>query len=294
MLNLETQTLTELIAQASDDLHVYADASLIDSAKLIGEVARCNETLGVRINKIKQVFIPVNNTLAELPRDFYKLECAFAIYSTERYGSGILDYGNQVQQTSEQPCNDKDVVGCGVIDNNCTQCLDEGCMMCNEGKYWIERKPAFSSNVTVINNFVPLAVANHNLLTSYSPIRSYRGHALSIDQEEGVINLPFQSGEVFFSYLANLTDPDTGELLVPFHPKLNPYYLYTVKTKILEDIFMNSEADVERKLAYAKRERNLAFTDAVDFVMSAKGKAWLKYNKERELEFYNKWFKLFK
>ena len=288
MLDLETQTLSELIATASDDLHSFADANLIDESKLIGEVARCNETIGVRINKIKQIFIPVEDFIAVLPQDFYKVECMFGLYGQQTYGSGILDYGNQVQQTCEKP-EKKDLVGWGKTD------CDEGCFKYDAGKYWIERKPAFSSNLIVVNNFTPLSIINNSsIATSYSPHRGYRSNnTASINKEEGIIKTSFMTGEIFFSYLANFIDPNTGELLVPFHAKLNPYYLYSVKAKILEDIYINSEADVERKLAYVKRERNLAYTDAIDFVMSAKGKAWVKYNKEREREFYNKWFKAF-
>lgn len=296
MPNIPTQTLSQLVASASEDLHSFADANLIDEDKLIKVVARCNEVLGVRINRERQIFIPVVNGLATIPLDFYKAEALFGIHSVQRYGSGIIDYGNQVQQTNKEPCNDDDVVGWGqhTCETNCNETCYEGCLREDEGKYWIERKPSFGNQCTIINNFSPIKISNPNeFLVPYSPSMRYGTQTATIDMEEGVINAPFQTGEIFLCYLANFTDPNTGKLLVPFHPMLNDYYEYSIKTKILENVFMNSEADVWNKLQYAKRERNLSYADAIDFVMSAKGRQWVEWNKKREHAFYNKWFKMF-
>ncbi len=48
---------------------------------------------------------------------------------------------------------------------------------------------------------------------------------------------------------------DDGNLLAIDHPKLNQYYNYAVKERILENLYLNGEPDIERRLQLVQRKK---------------------------------------
>lgn len=279
-------TLTQLMASVEDDMHKYADAGLVDAMKLIKVVRACNEKLGLRIYRSKHTLLYINHDgRADLPFDFYKAEMAFAI--TNRVVNTHLPIGPGLQQVTTPPtlCD----VARGDITNLTGCCLDS----LGDGCNWLIKTPLTQLQVA-IQEFIPLHIgAGVKHFAGHSPNahHSHRG-SYEINVEEDFIETNFRGGVIYFSYLADMKNED-GEDIIPFSPLLNPYYEWSIKTKILQDIFINSEDDVFNKLKYAERERNLSFQDAVNFAMGKQAREWQKYDDARSREFFRKYYSIF-
>ena len=75
---------------------------------------------------------------------------------------------------------------------------------------------------------------------------------------------------------------EDGEIEIPFHPMLNSYYEWSVKEKLLEDMFLNSDADVQQKLAYAAQKKREAHGSAWIFANSREVGEWNKIQKKKQ------------
>jgi hypothetical protein len=268
---IPTIKFSQLLASVRDDLPKYDGEGMIDAGKLIKVVHRCNDVMGINIYDHKECIIPVKNFKGNLPMDFYKAEMALAVGEVTR-NFGVIATGNHYEWTTVQ--------------NACS--CEGGTSVC------VTPLEQFQPTITY-NTFIPLKLGENafKCFSEKSPCRSWGTGKYEIDFEEDLIHTEFEEGLIYLSYMANMTDPDSGELLVPFHGRLNDYYEYSVKARILENMFLNTEADVAQALAYVKRERNLAFSEAVDFVTSKSYREWRQMEEKRQRAFYNRWYKAF-
>lgn len=269
MNKFRTIKFSQLLASVEEDMRRYADEDLINPSSLIKVVRRCNEVLGLNLYNKKTCIIPVKNYKADLPLDFYKMEMVFSIHEGSYY-TGPIATGNHYEwETVQNAC---------FCDNNTAVCVIPLEQHQPKMKY---------------KRFTPLSIGSgDDFLCEYSPNRVWNSK-YTIDLSEDLIETPFEKGVLFICYLADLTDPETGELLIPFHSQLNPYYEYSVQTKILENAFINSDDDVEKKLAYVKAERNASYSEAVQVVMSKTFKEWSQYHDRYQKEFFNQYYKIF-
>lgn len=271
MNNFKKIKFSQLLASVRDDLHKYADEGMIDPSRLIKVVHRCNDVLGVNIYDRKQCVVEVKNGRADLPLDFYKMEMVLGIGEVSHY-SGLINPHVKKEYDSYEPA-----------------CLCEG------DKPTICVYPVHQPDVVIkYDTITPLILSGDtSMYAPNSPASNWVGGAYRVDLQEDFISVGFKSGRLFIGYLADLVDPDTGELLIPFAPQLIDYYENSLKTKILEDLLANSEADVERALQYYKRERNLSYYEATSFVSTKSYREWDIYRKKTEIEFYRKYYKMF-
>lgn len=270
MNNFKKIRFSQLMASVRDDLHKYDDEGMIDSSRLIKVVHRCNDVLGINIYDTKQCVTEVEGGRADLPLDFYKMEMVFAVGEVTRH-TGLINPQVKKDYVVHHPA-------C-MCEDNTTVCV------------YPVHQPDY---IVKYNTFSPLVINNgQSMITGYSPNHRWNNGKYSLDLDEDSLSVNFDKGKLFLSYIADMVDPETGELLIPFHGRLNDYYEYSIKTKILEDLMMNSEADVQNALMYAKRERNLAASEAIDFTMSKSYREWSKYTKKREQDFYNKHYSMF-
>jgi len=279
-------TLSQLMASVEDDMHKYADAGLIDTMKVIKTIRGCNEKLGLRIYRSRQQLLYINEEgQADLPADFYKAEMAFAMVN--RLVNTQLPIGTGLQQVTTQPtlCD----VARGDITNLTGCCLDSLGDSCT----WLVKTPLTQLQVS-IKELIPLHIGSgREHFVGYSPNPHHSRHgSYVINVEEDRVETNFKGGVIYLSYLADMKN-DTGEDIIPFHASLNPYYEWSVKAKILQDIFINSEDDVINKLKYAERERNLSYQDAVNFAMGKKAREWQRYDDQRSREFFRKYYAIF-
>lgn len=293
LLNLPTITYSQMMASVMDDISVYTDGSLVDESRVIKVIQRCNAVLGVNIHKQKVRLLTVKDYSTTLPLDLHKVEWAFSSH-LHQLNTGFVTIEDERELRDTQV---KTVFAHLNLENlwypvdtpsgkyMYNECIDQ----CRD-----YRLAPYTNNAYTIKSLQPLRYVDrdNSLLTEYSP-RFRSTDTYFIDREEGIITTSFQEGYILMSYVATLIDEDTGELLIPNEPKLYGYYEYSAKAKVLEDIFMNSEADVEKKLMYAKKEANSFFLEAADFVATAKGSQWRELNKTAHQRFYNRWVQTF-
>lgn len=69
-------------------------------------------------------------------------------------------------------------------------------------------------------------------------------------------------GKVYISYMGAMED-EQGNLMVLDHPKINEFYEWAIKARIFENMYMNGEPDIERRLQLVKAELKTARAEAL-------------------------------
>lgn len=277
--------LSELMSSVKSDLNLYDDSGFIDEDKVIKIIAECNEKLGQRIYKSRECKITVSNYKADIPTDLYKIENILAtqILNVTNFNPSAIQ-ARQLEFLDVKPTDTSKVITYGKMGcvDNCNNC------------YWVEdRRTVAKTQKLIFERFIPLQLSSslYNKCTEYSPC-SYNNKEYKIDVEDNFFKFSFEKGEIYLSYLGNLISED-GEIEIPFHPKLNPYYEYAVMEKILENMFLNSEADILQKLQYISQKKKDAYSVAWDFANTREVNEWSKIQKKLQTEYYNKWYKIF-
>jgi hypothetical protein len=103
----------------------------------------------------------------------------------------------------------------------------------------------------------------------------------------------FREGKIYLCYLADLVNDD-GEILIPKDDLLYPYYEWSAKAKILENILMNSEADVVEKYKLAESKKSAAYSDAVNYISTSYSGQYERLIKTRREQIYNSYYKMWK
>lgn len=294
--------LSQVMASVRSDLQLYDDANMVDEDRCIKIVMECNEKLGQRIYKSKSCKIQVEDYRGTMPSDLWKIENIFALSTTTNKGLTYSEGGGiigatQITYTDYVPPKilSKDVsnLKCATetscnIDNPCST----GCNSCSSKITYLtqEQKHYLEYNNTQL---IPLtlSISTLNNCVDYSPCSKYKGD-YSVNIEDGEFEFSFKTGIVYLSYLGNMINED-GEVLIPFHPMLNQYYEFAIKEKILQDIYLNTQADVLQKLQYVSLEKSKHYYDAYSYTQTSKAGQYAKMRKQREMEYYNKWYKMF-
>lgn len=274
-------TLAQLLASVSLDLRLYDASGYIGESTVIKVIHKCNDKLGVKLHKSKQCLIDIKDYKGNLPDDFWKAELIFGTYLSEISTTLPLIPGNIVEYTTD-PCG---VEGGTIVNNLKVKYSDS-----NNACVWAIKYPE-TEKITTITNIIPLTMKQgcKQNSTYYCPNSSGQ---YSIDIDDNVVTTNFKEGQIFLCYLGLMED-DKGNVLIPFHPLLNDYYEYSVKEKLFEDIFLNSEDDVEKKLQYVTMKRKEAYLDAWQFSGTPEYREIEKYDEKRVKDFYNKWFNIY-
>lgn len=276
--------LSQVMSSVKSDLQIFDDSGLIDDDRIIKVIAECNEKLGLRIFKSKECTIQVSNFKAELPSDFYKIENIFATEIVNAINTNPSFGAKQLEFSATPPCDTSKMITYGKIG-----CVDS----CDNCYFVTDRTPTTNPTQIQFERLVPLSITDriYDRCLEYSPCTRYKGeYKVDLNQEEFVFS--FESGIIYLCYLGNLVSED-GEIEIPFHPKLNSYYEYSIKEKILEDIFLNSDGDIINKLRYITEKKREAYAIAWDFANTKQVNEWSNVQKNLQREYYNKWYAIF-
>jgi hypothetical protein len=85
--------------------------------------------------------------------------------------------------------------------------------------------------------------------------------------------------KVYICYLGAMEDAQ-GNLIVLDHPLINNFYEYALKLRIMENIYLNGEPDVERRLEFLKKEYKEARALALGLVTTPD---WYEFKKTIEM-----------
>lgn len=269
--------IKELLAMVKRDFKKFDAEGLIDNGSLVKTVMYCNDKLGLAIREIRELAIPVIDFKAELPLDFEKLYYVTALDCTNTSTTEVRNpFDNNVDQdVIYKACLNRDQLGC--VDNY---------------QVIIERKgqqiPYYYNQWTQLSISPKFA----NLCHIDCPNKRKNGK-YEIEIRDNQIITPFKSGMLYLIYIGMMKDEE-GNITFPFHPLITPFYEWSLKEKIISNaIFETDGKGLGDMLKYAQSERVKSWLDAFNFTSEREYGEWTKAQHNRELGWYNKWFKYF-
>lgn len=253
-------TYSQLMNSVEQDLEKYLNENLIDRQRYIKTIRRVNADLGLKINKEKEVIIPIKDNKGILPNDFLFAQLVMVCSKTKIVN--LVDSAENLKTMLE--IDPIDVQDCKIV-------CPPGSLASASGCYYVA--------TTVKNNTkVEYKLDKSIRLTEKSLKFCAEGCNVNpglaeyeLDMTDGELFVNFAEGEIYLNYLSDMVDNDNNILIVD-HPMLTDYYEYSVKKKILEDIIMNSDdpsASEKYKLTLqllAKgRKEAISFVNTVEY-----------------------------
>jgi hypothetical protein len=308
---LKYRTFDQLLEDVTVDFSSFALENMIEPQQLIKLVKKINYELGLRINQQKEIVLDVSHYKVKLPDDFYTFNYALICGDfKEVVGYDGYAGGTNIQEIpyTDWPNN---VTECGCPkDNRC--CLDgkEGiCITHNpEAPYgdtniqprrvFLNCKNEAYELIQVVNPSVT------RIFRSLRPLRMKASQEIececpnlyynTIDQgwiKNGFLHTNFETGRIYLNYQGELVDYD-GNLLVPDHDLLNEYYEYALKSRILENLFINGE-DVAQRIQLIEQRTKLARNNALSLVNTPNFKEMEKLWWTNRKAMYGKYYYMF-
>ena len=255
---LKYRTFDQLLGEVSTDFKMYNNEGLIEPAELIKVAQRVNYDLGLRIHKTKETVLEIEKGKAKLPGDFYVLNTAvlcgkYKIQQPVIAGSQREDIWVETCRKCAGPvgqcgCEDKYLMGVQTHGDS-------------NGEIVLIEK--IKSEVRVYENFERIHMADGKMLKPSGDM-SHNPSTPSGEIRNGFIYTNLSEGKVYINYEGNLEDLD-GNLLVLDHPMINEYYEYALKSRILENLFINGE-DVSQRMQLIEQRLKGARNNALTIV----------------------------
>lgn len=298
---LKYRTFQELLDEVSLDLRTYSNEGMIEPAQLIKIAQKVNYDLGLRINQTKCDILEIHNGKAQLPDNFYVLNYAMLCSKyklIQEIPSGRHTEDVQVD-LSKFP---------GGSCNRCFKpniCADEFPVPDSCNKNYCDCKKIYTNSCgetfTVIQQLGGHVIRTYDEFEylTFKPGRfvDRRCHNNRISSrheaeiKDGFIFTNLNHGKLFISYEANLEDDD-GNLLVLDHPMINEYYEYTLKQRILENLYFNGE-DVVQKMQLVEQRLRPARNNALSIVNTPDFQELQDIHNSNRRYMYNKYYRMF-
>lgn len=318
---LRYRTFDELVADASNDFKKYQLEGIIEPQELIKVAKRVNYDLGLRIFQTREVVLEVEKSRVRLPNDFYVLNFAFVCnkYKVKTYypqGTHIeerpvgqvapeyqeappeeVDFCTDIV-VPEEPCDPCDPCSqCGQQNANCEPCNvccanPDSCSLTCKGEV-MQVVQVLKSETRYYESMIPLKIeANPKAVDQDCPNIRWFGE-LSGYIKDGWLFTNFETGKIYLNYQGMLED-DHGNLLVPDHPKLNDYYEYALKQRILENLVMNDEVVNPNKIQLIEQRFRSARNDAWSIVNTPNFEEMRQVYQMNRKAMYNKYYSMFR
>jgi hypothetical protein len=314
---LQYRTFDELFADASNDFKKYQLEGIIEPQELIKVAQRVNYDLGLRIYQTKEVMLEVEKHKVRLPNDFYVLNFAFVCnkYEVKTYypqGTHIeerpigtvtpeyqqappreIDFCTDViiPQEPTNPCGQ-----CGepVYNDTCNSCCNnpDSCTLTCKGEV-TQIVQVLKSETRYYNQMAPLKITNSKNVDKHCPNLYWDGELRGEIKEGNWLHTNFETGKVYLNYQGMMEDHE-GNLLVPNHPKLNEYYEYALKQRILENLVMNDEQVNPSKIQLIETRYRASRNDALSIVNTPNFEEMREVYRMNRKAFYNKYYSMFR
>lgn len=299
---LKYRTIDELLNEVAADFTMYSLEGLIEPSQLIKVVQRVNYELGLRIHGTKEAVLELSHAKAKLPDDFYVLNYAFLC--GEETVTREVPQGRHTENVIVNDCN-----RCGAPQGQCG-CEFTYTVECKTGeKVFVQVVEKRKYETRTYSNFERLGMspssgmcdAMDNTYRSayikngfiYVDFGRFWQDTASFQSipDDGVRNLDVHR-KVFISYEGTLED-DKGNLLVLNHPLINEFYEYAIKSRILENMFINGE-DVGQKIQLIEPRLRAARNNALSIVNTPDfGEMFTLWRTNRKA-MYAKYYDMFK
>jgi hypothetical protein len=303
---LKYRTFDELLDEAATDLHTFNLEGMIEPAQLFKVVLKINKELGLKINQTKQCMIEVDHRKAKLPADFYAAN--FALLCGKFTVTAPVLSGRHTENIQIDTTNDG-ISPVVEIVSNCAGGVCSEYKVIEQVKYQtrtftevlplqLSRSPlisdefqqmvltADSSRWVGYNDESQIALTN--LDRFHRDPESFRAQITDTH-----IRTKFEHGRIFLSYEGNLVDDDNN-LLCLDHPIINEYYEYALKSRILENLYLNGE-DTEKKMLFIDEKRlKPARTNALSIAYTPDFAELKKTHESNRKAMYKKYYNIFR
>jgi len=291
---LKYRTFDQLLEDVTVDLSSLALENMIEPQQLIKLAKKLNYDLGLRLNQQKEVILDVDHGKVKLPDDFYTFNFAFICGNFERAvgydgfagGTNMIevpitdskipetysDFPAQVPDPCDtsQPtccCDDKGNVGTCLVHNpkqpyGCELTKPRVFMNCKNEAYELIQV-INASETRLYRELYPLKMKASQNIDCACPNLYYN----TLDEgwiKHGFLYTNFKTGKVYLNYQGQMEDEE-GNLLVPDHDLLNEYYEYALKSRILENLYINGE-DVAQRMQLVEQRLRAARNNAKSVV----------------------------
>lgn len=316
---LKYRTFDQLIEDVSVDMTGLALENKIEPQQLIKMARKVNYDLGLRINQTKEVVLDVCHGRVKLPDDFDTFNLGYIcgdFIKTVGYDIG----GTNIQEVpyTETPASVDQcaapTVNCSACNSNPCQATAAGCLPsnvdlnksvgvygdtcikprvftnCKNDKYELIQIVA-GGNAYVSRNLLPLRMRSSRRIDSECP-NLYANTTNEGWIRDGFLFTSFDTGKVYLNYQGEMEDEE-GNLLVPDHPLLNEYYEYAIKSRILENLYINGE-DVAQRMQLIEQKLRPARNNALSVVNMPNFKELQGIHWANRKAMYSKYYDMFK
>ncbi len=293
---LKYRTFDQLLEDVTVDLSSLALENMIEPQQLIKLAKKLNYDLGLRINQQKEIILDVTHGKVKLPDDFYTFN--FAYICGDRTSSRTIGYDGFAGGTTMRevkitdgtipetysdlpaqvpdPCDTSAPTPCCDDKGNLGTCLTHDpnqpygdaltkprVFMNCKGESYELIQTINTGETFVYNELYPLRMKPSQNIECHCPNLYYNTHNEGWIKH-GFLYTSFKTGKVYLNYQGQMED-DEGNLLVPDHDLINEYYEYALKSRILENLYINGE-DVAQRMQLIEQRLKGARNNALSIV----------------------------
>lgn len=241
------KSTASLFSKIKEDFKSFDNSSLIDEGRFFKDVKYILNLLGRKWYITAETILEVCDYKVELPDDFYLVESLYKCNST-------------IETDCLQP---------GVVLRKLT--FDHYPNPCDRDPHHFDCE-AVPYNDCIFNRQEEILVQRDNIVTRYShPVLMKTGNVSTrecctntcaniyskcldtFSIQNGKLYTNFKEGSMYLMYNAFPLDEE-GYPLIPDNEMVEKCIEYYIKSNILENIWINGDADVERKFIYFKQE----------------------------------------
>ena len=282
---LKYRTFNQLLDEVGTDFVMYNNENLIEPAQLIKVAQRVNYDLGLRIHGTKEKILEVEKRKVKLPDDFYVLNYA---YLTSTYK--VTYKANAGRETENK------IIGRGSLDT-CSRCYKPEVDCCCEATYTQECQNGEKIFVQVVEKRKTETRTYDTFDRIRIAVDTGRTDALNDTDnvayvKNGYLYTNIDNGKLFISYQGALED-DEGNLLVLDHPVINEFYEYAIKSRLLENLYINGE-DVAQKIQLIEPRLRAARNNALSIVNTPDFAEMYQVWKMNRKAMYSRYYDMFK
>lgn len=314
---LKYRSFDSLLEDVRVDLKSYALEGKIDPQQLIKIALKCNYDLGLRINMIKHAILDINTGKARLPDDFRVMNFAYICgnFTETRInpqGTTIEEIPlNQFVPTFKDPiepttCSDPIINPCTptIMPNTTTPiCLTQ----CGQGFQLVQKihtttrhfhtmhQVRFKNSPGVCPNSPNLHFMCRDeafIRDGFVWLHNHNDHHNTNLQHNRNDHRSELHGSLYINYEGALEDEE-GNILVPDHPMINEYYEYALKKRILENLLMDGEENIDRPLQLVIQELRAARNYALSIVNTPNFSEMSKLWESNRKAMYGKYYAMF-
>lgn len=289
--NLKYRKFDQLLDDVRVDFKTYDLENYIEPQELIKVAQNCSALLGLRIQMTKEVILDVEKGRVRLPFDFnvanYGLMCGqHSIVTIPGQGTTteevpfprVQDFNHVTDLCSNgticSTCNTvKASCKCGKVTCDPVTVPDYNPLVpygdyCTKPRVFMNCKGQSYELIQIIHT----EIRKYSYTMPLKFLSSSQGitcecpnlYVKCVDEvyiKDGWLYANFDCGKIYLNYQGALQDEE-GNLLVLDHLIINPYYEYSLKERILENMWIENE-DVERKMGYIREKAKEAKAQAM-------------------------------